>query len=92
MSSKNPFFTITYKMVKEWITDMETKPNVVKEAITPFIEKIILTQSMKQINHKHLKVKKINPSAINQTKVDHLINQVHWKNQGLLKALKQKTQ
>ena len=45
---------------------------------------------MKQKNHKHLKVKKINLSAINQTKVDNWINQGNWINQCLLKELKQK--
>ena len=65
MSSKNQLVTTTEKMVKEGINDMETKPNVVKEAITPPIEKNKLTQSMKQTNHKHIKVKQINLSAMN---------------------------
>ena len=47
---------------------------------------------MKQTNHKHIKVKKINLSAMNETKLYHWINQVHWINQGLLKELKLKTQ
>ena len=47
---------------------------------------------MKQTNHKHPKVKKINLSAINQTRVCPWINQGHWINQGLRKELKQKTQ
>ena len=47
---------------------------------------------MKHTNHNHLKVKKINPSAINKTRVYHWINRVHWINQGLLKELKLKTQ
>ena len=85
MSSKNILVTTTEKMVKEGINDMETKPNVVKEAITHPIEKIELTQSRKKKNHKHLKAKKLNPSAINLTKVDHRINQRNWINQGLLK-------
>ena len=84
MSSKNPLVATTGKKLKEGINDMEKNPYVVKEAITPPIEKIILTQSKKQINHKYLKEKKLNPSEINQTKVNHLINQ------GLIKELKQK--
>ena len=39
MSSKNPLVTTTEKMVKEGINDTETKPNVVKEAITHPIAK-----------------------------------------------------
>ena len=34
MSSKKPLVITTEKTVKEGINDMETKPNVVKEAIT----------------------------------------------------------
>ena len=34
MSSKNPLVTTTEKMVKEGINEMETKTNVVREAIT----------------------------------------------------------
>ena len=34
MSSKNPLFPITEKMVKEGINDIETKRNVVEKAIT----------------------------------------------------------
>ena len=34
MSSKNPLVPTTDKMVKEGTNDLETKPNVVKEAIT----------------------------------------------------------
>ena len=56
------------------------------------LQKIKLTQSTKQKKHEHLKVKKINPSAINYTKVDHWINQVDWINHGLLKEPKHKTQ
>ena len=85
MSSKNLLVTTTDKMAKEGINDREAKPNVVKEDITHTIAKTILAQSTKQRNHKHLKLKKINPSAINQTKVDH------WINQGLLKELKHNT-
>ena len=82
----------TDEMVKEWINDMETKNNVVEEAIPHPIAKIKFTPSMKQTNHKHLKVKNINPLAINQTRVDHWINQGNWINQGIIKELKQKTQ
>ena len=39
MNSKNPLVTATDKMVKEGINDTETKPNVVKKAITPPIAK-----------------------------------------------------
>ena len=75
--------TTTDKMVKKGINYMETEPNMVKEAITPPITNLKLTQSTKQRNHKYLRVKKINPSVINQG---------HWIFQGLLKGLKQKTQ
>ena len=34
MSSKKPLVPTIDKMVKEWINDMETKPNVVEKAIT----------------------------------------------------------
>ena len=86
MSSKTPLVATTENSVKEGNIDMETKPNVVDEAITHPIAKSKLTPKTKQNNHKHIKVKKINPSAINQTKL------YHWMNQGLLKELKQKTQ
>ena len=56
------------------------------------LKKIKFTPSTKQTNPKHLKVKKLNASAMNQTKVYHWINQGHWINKGLLKELKQKTQ
>ena len=39
MYSKNPLVTATDKMIKEGINDTETKPNVVKKAITPPIAK-----------------------------------------------------
>ena len=38
MSYKNSLVTTVDKIVKEGINDMGTKPNVVKEAITPPIE------------------------------------------------------
>ena len=47
MSYKNPLITNTYEMAKEGINDMETKPNLVKEAITYTIAKINDTQSTK---------------------------------------------
>ena len=34
MSSKNPLVDTTEKIVKEGINDMETEPNMAKEAIT----------------------------------------------------------
>ena len=37
-------------------------------------------------------MKKINPSAMNYTGVDHWINKGHWINQVILKLLKHKTQ
>ena len=49
----------TEMMVKEGINDMETKRNVVEIAITHH-KGGKLTQSTKQTNHKHLKLKKIN--------------------------------
>ena len=73
---------ITKNIIKEEINDMGTKHNVVKEAITPPIAKIILTQSKKQINHNHPKQMEIHPAAIN------LINLNHWENQSLLKNSK----
>ena len=42
MSSKNALVTTTDKIFKEGINEMETKPNVVKEAITPPITKNII--------------------------------------------------
>ena len=65
---------------------METKPNLVKEAITHPIAKIKLTPSTKHTNHKHINFKRINPSELHQTRVDH------WINKGILKELKQKIQ
>ena len=40
MSSKKSLVTTTYLFFKEGIMEMGTKPNVVKEAINPPIEKI----------------------------------------------------
>ena len=81
MSSKKSLVTTTEIIFKEMINDMGTKPNMVREAITPSIAKNNFYTVKK--NHKHLKEK--NPSEINQIKVNDLINQ------GLLKELKQKT-
>ena len=86
MSSKNPLVTTTEKKSKEGINN--TKTNLMwrrKPSLIP-LQQIKLTQSMKQTNHKRIKLKKINPSAINQ------IGVYHWIYQGLLKAMKQKTQ
>ena len=80
----------TYKMAKEGIIGTETKPNVIDKAITYPMKKK-LTQQTKQTNNKYLKVKMINLSAMNQTKVHYWINQGHWISQGLLKELKQRT-
>ena len=71
---------------------MGTKPNMMKEAITPPIAKNKIDTVNKTDKPQPYKSKRINPSAMNQTKVDHWINQVHWINQGLLKEPKQKTQ
>ena len=51
--TKNVLVTTTNPVVKEGNTDMETKPNVVKEAITPLTTKRRLTQSTRKRNHKH---------------------------------------
>ena len=61
-----------------------------KPSLIP-LQQIKFTQSTKQTNHKHIKGKYINPSAINHTKVDHWINKGYWINKGLLKALKNRT-
>ena len=92
MSSKNPLVSTTEKIVKEGINYMETKPNVVDEAITHPTGKNKLDTVNKKTNQKHIKVKNINPSAMNQTRVYHWINQGHWINLWLIKELKQKTQ
>ena len=64
---------------------MGTRPNVVKESITPTITKKNIDTVKKQRNNKHLKKWK-HPAAMNMTKVNH------WINKDLLKELKQKTQ
>ena len=78
--------TTKERISKEENNDTRTKPNVAKEAITPYIAKNKIDTVKKQRNQKHLKEKKTNPSAINQTKV------YTWINQDILKQLKQKTQ
>ena len=82
MSSKKLLVPNTDNMAKEGINNMETKPNVVEKVINNRRKKIKLTPCIKQTNHKHLKVKKINLSAINQTRV------YNWINQGIIKELK----
>ena len=86
MSSKKSLVTTIDKIVKEGINDMGTKLNVVKEAITPPISKNNIDTVNIIEKPQASKIKKINPSEINQTKVNH------WINQGLLKELKHKTQ
>ena len=71
-------------VVKEGNTDMGTKPNIAKEAITPPIAKRRLTHSTKKINHNNPIKKKIHPAAINMTKEDN------WMNLGLIKELTHK--
>ena len=55
-------------MVKEGINGMGTKPNVLKEAITPPIVKKNIDTVKKQRNHMHLREKKRNSSANNKNK------------------------
>ena len=64
---------------------METKPNMAKESTTTPISENKIETVKKNKKHKHLKVKRINPSALNQTKEDHWINQGHSINQSILK-------
>ena len=86
MSSKNPLVTTTDKNSKERINDMETKSNVVEEDITHPIATNKIDTSNEIDKPQASKIKKyINPSAMNQTKVDHWINQGRWINRGLLK-------
>ena len=59
---------------------------MVKEDITPPIAKNNIDTVKKTDKSLASKRKKINPSAINMTKVNH------WINQGLRKELKQNTQ
>ena len=53
---------------------MVTKHNVVKEAIIPTIEKNNIDTVNKTQKPQASKTKKINPAAINQTKVNNWIN------------------
>ena len=83
MSSKNSLVITTGEIFKKGINDMETKPNVAREAITPSIVKNNIDTVKKIEKPQPSKInKKINPSAINQKKLNHLINK------GLLKELK----
>ena len=75
MSSKNLLVATIEKLSKKGL--ITWKQNLMwqsKPSLIP-LQQINLTQSTKQTNQKHIKVKKINPSAMNQTKVDHWINQ-----------------
>ena len=64
---------------------MGTKPNVVKESITPPIQKKIDTVNKTEKTQASNK-KSIHPAAINLTNVND------WIHQGILKEMKQKTQ
>ena len=64
----------------------EQKPDVARESINTTTEKKNIDKVNKSQKPQASKIKKINPSEINQSKVNH------WINQGLLKELKQKTQ
>ena len=86
MSLKRSFVTTTDEIVKEGINDMEKKSHVVKEDITPPIAKNNIDTVNKTEKPQAFKRKKINPSAINQKKLNR------WMNKVLLKYLKQKTQ
>ena len=69
MSSKNPLVHTKLKMIKEGINDMETKYNVVKKSITRHKGKIKI-DAINEIDKPHAsKSKKINLSAMNQTKI-----------------------
>ena len=85
MSSKNSLVNTTEKIYKEGNTEMGTKPNVVKEAITPPIVKNNIDTVNKTEKSQALK-KQINPAAINLTNVNH------WINKGLLKEVRQRSQ
>ena len=58
MSSKNSLVTTTDKHFKEGINDMETKPKVVKEVITPPIEKNDIDTFNKTEKPQEYKIKK----------------------------------
>ena len=71
MSSKKLLVTTKDKIVKEGINYMGTKNNAVKEFIThPIAKKNIDTVNKKE-KPQASKRKKINPSAINHTKVNN---------------------
>ena len=78
MSYKKSLVTTTDKNSKEGINDTGTKHNVVKDPITPPIAKNNIDTVKKTDKSRASKRKKINPSAINLTKVNN------WINQGLL--------
>ena len=64
-------------MFKEGVNEMETKPNLVKEAITHTIEKNKIDTFNITDKPQESKSKKISSSAINQTRLDHCINKGH---------------
>ena len=85
MSSKKALVTTTNKIVREGIIEMGTKPNVVKEAVTPPIAKNSFDTGNKTDKSQASKYIYMHPESIKMTKVNH------WINQGLRKELKQKT-
>ena len=86
MSSKKSLVTTKDNILKEGINDTKTKSTAVKEAITPTIAKRDFETVNKTEIPQASRIKKINTSAINQTKVNH------WINQGIIEELKEKTQ
>ena len=74
MSSKKSLVTTTDKIFREGINDMGTEPNVVKEFITPPIAEKNIDTVNKTEKPQASKGKKINPSAVNLTKVNHSLN------------------
>ena len=85
MSSKKALVTTTNKIVREGINEMGTKPNVVKESVTPPIAKNSFDTGNKTDKSQASKNIYMHPASIKMTKVNH------WINQGLRKELKQKT-
>ena len=77
MSSKKSLVTTTEEIVQEGINDMGTKPNLAKEAITTPIDKNNI-YTVNKIEKPQASIKKkINPSAINQTKVTGPVGSNH---------------
>ena len=74
MSSKESLATTTDKIFKEEMNEMVKKTNVVKKAITTPFSKNNINTVNKTEKLQASKRKKINPSAINQTKVNNWIN------------------